>query len=276
MQRYKELFLKLEKKNKGAFIPFVVIGDPDLETSLKIIEALIDAGADALELGIPFSDPVADGPVIQSAVVRALKSGTTPDKCFDLIKKIRDKNSEIPIGILTYTNAVLIKGYTNYFKLAADCGIDSVLAADMPVEESKEYCLAAKNAGVDTVFIAPPNITKELAQKIAERTNGYTYVVTRKGVTGADSQVMTGFTDTLKILEEVNAPYPVMGFGISLPEHVSSVINAGARGAISGSATVKIIEKNLNSDNKVEDVMRLLEELTQFVNEMSNAAFLRR
>ena len=265
MDRYKHCFEKLQKEGRGGFIPFVVVGDPDIETSIKIIDTLVKAGADALELGIPFSDPVADGPVIQSAVVRALDRGAAPGGCFSAIKEIRSRYNDIPIGILTYINAVLSEGMDNYFKSVKNAGIDSVLAADMPVDESDAYREAAKKAGVDTVFIAPPNADENILKKIAEFTKGYTYVVTRSGVTGTDDNVMTDFSKTLRQLEKAGAPPAVVGFGISLPEHVTAVLKAGAKGAISGSATVKIIEQNLNNHEKMFD------ELYQFVKQMRAA-----
>lgn len=263
--RYDQMFAKTDAENRGAFIPFVVVGDPDVKTSLAVLETLIEAGADALELGIPFSDPVADGPVIQAAVVRALKKGATPQGCFEVIQKIRAQHPDIPIGILTYCNPVITSGLEAYFDKAKAVGIDSVLTADMPIEEADSYIAAANTKGVFPVFIAPPNADAETTQKIARSTRGYTYVVTRKGVTGTDDNVQTGFASIIDGLKKAGAPRPVVGFGISKPAHVAATIKAGAAGAISGSAVVKIMEEHIT------DLASMKTALTKFVTEMRAA-----
>ncbi|MBN2718459.1 MAG: tryptophan synthase subunit alpha [Deltaproteobacteria bacterium] len=263
--RYDEMFKRLDGEKRGAFIPFVVVGDPSLDVSLEIIETLIAAGADALELGVPFSDPVADGPVIQAATVRALENGATPSGCFDVIRKVRGAHPDIPIGILTYCNPVISTGFDAYFKHIADTGIDSVLTADMPVAEAAAYVAAARAKAVCPVFIAPPNADEATTRKIAELTDGYTYVVTRKGVTGTDDDVQTGFSTVIDDLKKAGAPRPVVGFGISKPAHVAASITAGAAGAISGSAVVKIVEANMNNKTAMKAA------LTAFVKEMREA-----
>ncbi|MBN2340805.1 MAG: tryptophan synthase subunit alpha [Deltaproteobacteria bacterium] len=263
--RYDLMFSNLDAKNQGAFIPFVVVGDPDMETSFEIIRTLVDAGADALELGIPFSDPVADGPVIQASVVRALKNGATPKKCYDIIARVRAQYPDIPIGILTYCNPVISGGLDAYFKMIAATGIDSVLTADMPVNEASAYVEAAKKYEISPVFIAPPNADAATTERIAELTRGYTYVVTRKGVTGTDDEVQTGFKTVIDGLKAVGAPRPVVGFGISKPEQVAASIDAGAAGAISGSAVVKRIEAHLHNLPHMTSV------LAAFVSEMKAA-----
>lgn len=263
--RYDDMFKKLDAAHRGAFIPFVVVGDPDLETSLEIIETLVDAGADALELGVPFSDPVADGPVIQASVVRALENGATPTGCYEVIRKIRETYPDVPIGILTYCNPVMSRGLDAYFKSIADAGIDSVLTADMPVAEANAYVDAARRHNVCPVFIAPPNADAASTKKIAAFTEGYTYVVTRKGVTGTDDDVQTSFSSVIEDLKKAGAPRPVVGFGISKPAHVSASIGAGAAGAISGSAVVKIIESHTN------DKAAMKKALAAFVKEMRDA-----
>ena len=263
--RYDQMFTKLDASRRGAFIPFIVVGDPDLETSLTIIETLLEAGADALELGIPFSDPVADGPVIQASVVRALENGATPTSCFEVIARVRSKYPEVPIGILTYCNPVITRGLDAYFRRVAQAGIDSVLTADMPVAEAEAYVAAARANSVCPVFIAPPNADEATTKQIAQYTDGYTYVVTRKGVTGTDDNVQTGFSGVIDRLKGAGAPRPVVGFGISRPEHVAASIGAGAAGAISGSAVVKIIESNLGNPGAMKSA------LTAFVKDMSAA-----
>jgi tryptophan synthase alpha chain len=263
--RYDSMFALAEKENRGVFIPFLTVGDPNMDICQKALETLILSGADALELGIPFSDPVADGPVIQEASQRALAAGANRDLCFELISKIRGQFPDIPIGILTYVNAVMAKGYNDYFKDAAQAGIDSVLAADMPVHSAEKYIQAALKNGVAPVFIAPPNANCQSLEQIAKNSRGYTYVVSRKGVTGKDKEVLTDFKKTISLLKKYKAPRPVVGFGISTPKHVQAVIKAGASGAISGSATVELLRKNAHDSDLLKT------KLSKFVQCMKKA-----
>jgi len=156
MDRYQHLFTHLADKNQGAFVPFVTIGDPNPELSYQIMETLIESGADALELGIPFSDPLADGPTIQGANIRALNSKTTPTVCFELLKKIRTKYPDTPIGLLVYANLVFANGIDAFYKKCQQAGVDSVLIADVPTNESEEFRQSAIKHNVHPIFIAPP------------------------------------------------------------------------------------------------------------------------
>jgi tryptophan synthase alpha chain len=259
------MFENAKKEKRAVFIPFSVVGYPDMETSYTAIDTLVKAGADALELGIPFSDPVADGPTIAAAVTQAIKNGATPEKCFETILKIRTAHPDIPIGVLTYANAIMHKGENIFFKQVQQAGIDSVLAADIPVFESEEYVENAKKYNVCPVFIAPPNALEKNLKKIAELTKGYTYVVARKGVTGSDKQVTTLFNSTVAKLLKLNAPPSVVGFGISTPEHILNVIKAGASGAISGSYVISIIQ------NTYKDKKLMVNSLVTFVQKMKAA-----
>lgn len=262
MDRYTKLFANLEAKNQGAFVPFVTIGDPNKETSLQIIDALVEAGADALELGIPFSDPLADGPTIQAANIRALDSGMTPDDCFDILREIRAKYADIPMGLLLYANLVYSNGIENFYTKCKDAGVDSILIADVPAHESKDFLEVAEKTSIQQIFIAPPDATDELLQTISELGSGYTYLLSRVGVTGAETAANLPVEQVLAKLKEYNAPKPILGFGISTPQQVSEAIKAGASGAISGSATVKIIENNLGDSEK------MIAKLKEFTNEM--------
>jgi tryptophan synthase alpha chain len=264
-RRYEKMFATLKKKNEGAFIPFVTLGDPNLKESESIVETLIEAGADALELGIPFSDPVADGPVIQVSANRALENGATPDGCLDLLARVRGKYADIPIGLLVYANLVLGKGMERFYKRAAECGVDSVLTADVPTLSACSFTEAAKNAGIDPVFIVPPNADDDKLREIAGMTKGYVYFLGRSGVTGADREVQAPISSKIALLKEAGSPPVVVGFGISRPEHVKACLTSGADGAIAGSATVSIIAGNLGNASKT------LEELTRFVKEMKAA-----
>ena len=175
MERYDNAFAELKARKEGAFVPFVTLGDPGPEQSLKIIDTLIAAGADALELGIPFSDPLADGPTIQSATLRAFASGVTPTQCFEMLATIRQKYPTIPIGLLMYANLVFNRGIDEFYAECARVGVDSVLIADVPIEESAPFRQAAMRHNIAPIFICPPNADDELLRQIASHGRGYTY-----------------------------------------------------------------------------------------------------
>lgn len=263
--RYERLFTKLKERGEGAFVPFVMLGDPDAETSLEIIKTLAANGADALELGIAFSDPVADGPVIQAAAARALTAGATPENAFAIISAARQAFADIPIGLLVYANLVVNKGPADFYAKAKAAGVDSILVADAPTAESGEFCRAARAHEIDQIFIVPPNADEEKLREIASAGSGYTYYLGRAGVTGADREMTSPHTAQIEFLKEAGAPPIVVGFGISSPHHVTAALEAGAAGAISGSAIVKIVESNL------ADKKSMHRELARFSNEMKCA-----
>lgn len=265
MNRYEKLFTRLNEKNQGAFVPFVTVCDPNPEQSLKIMETLVESGADALELGIPFSDPLADGPTIQGANIRALESKATPDICFDLIAQIRAKYPDLPIGLLMYANLVYSRGVDNFYERCAKAGIDSVLIADVPTNESGEFVAAAEKNGIHPIFIAPPTASDETLEQVSKLGGGYTYLLSRAGVTGAETKANMPVTALLDRLNKFDAPPALLGFGISAPEQVKEAIQAGAAGAISGSAVVKIIENN------VEQPEEMLKQLASFISSMKAA-----
>lgn len=265
MERYENLFAQLKDRKEGAFVPFVTLGDPSVEQSLNIIDTLIAAGADALELGIPFSDPLADGPTIQEATLRAFASGVTPTQCFEMLALIRQKHPAIPVGLLMYANLVFSKGIDAFYAQCEKVGVDSVLIADVPVEESAPFHQAALRHNVAPIFICPPNADDELLRQIASRGRGYTYLLSRAGVTGAENRAALPLHHLVEKLKEYNAAPPLQGFGISSPEQVTGAIEVGAAGAISGSAIVKIIEKNVDKPEQ------MLAELKTFVTAMKAA-----
>lgn len=238
MDRYANLFTRLEANQEGAFVPFVVMGDPDPSTSLQIITCLIEAGADALELGIPFSDPIADGPTIQAAAQRALAAGVTPAACFEMLGQVRADHPELPLGLLVYANLICAPGPEAFYRSAAKAGVDSVLAADVPEFEAKPFVLAAREQGVAPVMIASRNTPDDRLARIAALGQAYTYVVARDGVTGVGQEIDLPARSLFERLRELGAPPPLLGFGISKPEHVQAALAAGAAGAISGSAVV--------------------------------------
>ncbi len=265
MNRYASMFDRLRQVHEVAFIPFVMLGDPDAATGLDILRTLIAAGADALELGLPFSDPIADGPVIQAAGVRALAAGTRSADCWSIIATIRAEHPNLPIGLLVYANLVVHHSAAAFYQAAARAGVDSVLVADLPVEESAPFVAAAAKAGIAPVFIAPPNADDHRLAAIARASQGYTYVVTREGVTGVDERLRGDRSRLVATLHDLGAPPAVLGFGISQPEHVREGIRMGAAGVISGSAIVGRIAEHLG------DRPRLLAEIRSFCREMKAA-----
>ncbi len=242
MSRYDAMFASLRARREGAFGAFIMLGDPDLETGARMLDALVEGGADMLEVGIPFSEPVADGPTIQAAATRALHAGVTPPDCLRLLEEFRQRHASIPVGILTYANLVLAPGRDAFYRACADAGTDSVLVADVPSLEAAPFAASARAAGVAPVMIAAPNTPEHTLARIAGLGEGYTYCVARSGVTGAERAMELDHSDLFVSLDRHLAPPPVLGFGISTPDHVRTALAAGAAGVISGSAIVKLAE----------------------------------
>lgn len=262
-QRYRALFAH----RRSVFVPFFMLGDPDLETSAALLRAALAAGADALELGIPFSDPVADGPAIQRAALRARAAGATPERCFAMIATLREEFPTVPIGLLTYANLVVHGGSDPFYGRAHAAGVDSVLIADVPARESEPFSRDARAHGVAPILIAPPNASAETVSRIARDSDAYTYVVARKGVTGAGDRVALAHSALLEALRKEGAPPPLIGFGISRPEHLRAALDAGAKGAISGSAIANRIEESSGNSSialvAVSDFVRTMVEATR-------------
>jgi tryptophan synthase alpha chain len=246
---------------KPAFIGFVVAGDPDKVTCIRIALALIAGGADIIELGVPFSDPVADGPTIQKADERALAAGTTPDTVFDIVREI-SKESDVPIVFLTYYNIVHHRGIDRFYREAHDTGVDGILIADMPVEESEEICAVASRYNIDPIFLVARTTSDDRIDKIVKKARGYLYLVAAFGVTGVRNQVSEGAIDLLHRVRMHTLLPLALGFGISTPAHVHTCTRSGADGVIIGSAIVEIVERNL----KDTDIME--RELKEYVSAM--------
>lgn len=268
MNRFNTLFANLKAQNAGAFVPFVTLCDPDFDRSLQIIDTLVENGADALELGFPFSDPLLDGPVIQAANKRALDGGYSTDACFAMLAQIRAKYPNIPISLLLCANLVYVAGIDAFYQRCAENGVDAVLIADLPTEAADEFVPMAKKYGIAPVFICPPNADQATIDKVAALTEGYTYLVSRAGVTSAENQSSaTNLDNLVEALKRSNSAPILQGFGIAKPEQVKQALHLGADGAISGSAIVKIIEQNL--DNQAN----LLSQLGEFVKMMKSATY---
>ncbi len=228
-------------KEGNAFIGFLTVGDPNLEKSLEFILEMDKAGCDLIEIGIPFSDPMAEGVVIQEANVRALKNNVTTDDVFELIEKVREK-SDIPLVFLTYINPVFFYGYEKFFKKCQDLGVDGIISPDIPFEEKDEIEPFAKKYGVDVISLIAPT-SKQRIQKIAAEASGFIYVVSSLGVTGMRSEIKTDLKAIIEDIREVTDIPVAVGFGINTPQQAEN-ISKYSDGVIVGSAIVKIIEEH--------------------------------
>lgn len=261
-----KVFQRLKTQGDGALIGYVTGGDPEPQLTPAIAEALVKGGVDILELGVPFSDPIADGPTIQAASVRALQAGTTPKIVLKMAGEIKKKHG-VPVSLLTYYNPVFRMGLENFFRLAKGVGVDGVVVPDLPVEEATDYCKAARQYGVDTIFLAAPSTSDERLRKIVDCTSGFLYLVSHFGVTGAREALENS---TVKLIKRV-LPHTAMrvplavGFGVSKPEHVRCIIQSGADGVIVGSAFVNIVHKHIG------DVDRMFEELEKLARKLKEA-----
>ena len=248
------MFAQLGRRGEAAFGGFLMLGDPDLEASAAMLDALVKGGADMIEVAIPFSDPVADGPVIQAAALRARHAGVRVDDCFDLIASFRAKHADVPIGILTYANLVLSR--TGFMRDVLEAGADSLLIADVPALEAERYVREMHQSGIEPVLIAAANTPDVTVALIARLSAAYTYCVSRAGITGthADAQFDASLPQRLKM---ANSPPPVFGFGISRPEQVQAAISAGAAGVICGSAIVRLANESRSTEMVLEFVKRM-------------------
>jgi len=247
--RISDTFKKARDEGRAAFVAYLCAGDPDLETSLAACRALIDAGIDILELGVPFSDPLADGLTNQLAAQRALESGMTGEKVLELVRRIREF-SEVPIVFYTYYNLVFAKGSDAYAEAAKAAGVDGLLTLDLPPEESAEHLAACRKHGLQTVYIVAPTTPEERLASICEATTGFVYYVSRAGVTGEQAKMSEGIRERVaKIKEHTELPV-VVGFGISHADHVRTVAQA-ADGVVVGSAIVNCIASRPNDASAI-------------------------
>ena len=255
MSRIEEKFKELEKRNEKALISYIMLGFPNEKATMSTVRGLVKGGVDIIELGFPFSDPLADGPVIQNASTVSLEKGTNVSKFFNIVKKIR-KETEIPLVLMTYTNILHRMGYEKFIRNAKKAGVDGFILPDMSIGESEDYLEAAKN-NADTIFLISPNTKKTRIEKIAKASTGFLYLVAVFGTTG----VKTGIKNyTLKAIKNVKkqtkGKIPIgIGFGVSTPEDVKKYIKAGADAVIVGSAYLKLIEKT--KQEKLESTIAL-------------------
>ncbi len=227
-------------KNGKAFIPFLTCGDPDLETTEKLVRAMASAGADLIELGIPFSDPTAEGPVIQAANIRALAGGVTTDKIFDMVSKLRN-DITIPLAFMTYANVVFSYGIDRFMSICRDIGIDAIILPDVPYEEKNEFELPALKNGIDFISLIAPTSEGRIA-KISEDASGFIYLVSSMGVTGMRGKIETDLSSIVNTVRQHSKVPCAIGFGISSTEQCRNMAEL-SDGAIVGSAIVNIIAK---------------------------------
>jgi tryptophan synthase alpha chain len=243
MNRFDELF---SQRQRNAFVPFFTLGDPEWQTSLEIIVAAVRAGADALELGYPFADPISDGPTNQKSMQRALRAGATFDSCTKLVATIRRRFPDLPIGLLIYYNLLYFQENEGYRKLA-DAGVDAVVISDLPFEESRRHADCLRRHGIGCVHMVAPNTPLDRARVLFEASRGFTYVISRFGTTGADRQVSAATVQRVRLLRSITDNPYLVGFGISHPDHVRQIWDAGADGVIVGSHFISMIERNVGA-----------------------------
>ncbi|WP_455367275.1 tryptophan synthase subunit alpha [[Eubacterium] cellulosolvens] len=248
-----ETFRELAKNNEKALIAYITGGDPAPKYTPKVVETLVRGGADIIEIGVPFSDPIADGPTIQAADTRALAAGTTPRTILDIVKKTK-KRIDTPILLLTYYNILFKWGVRKFLTEASNHGVDGLIIPDLPIEEADEYREFSRRYGIDTIFLATPLTSTTRLQNILGFTSGFLYLVSVFGVTGTRDRIDRLTTETIEKFHTYTkkiVPLAV-GFGIAQPDHVKTVVNCGAEGAIVGSAFVKIVEKNNENPTQLQ------------------------
>lgn len=243
MSRISKKFHDLSLKNERALIAYVMAGFPNQTATLSAVRGLVDGGADIVELGLAFSDPLADGPVIQNAASASISCGFGVEKFFETVKKIR-RHTNVPLVLMTYANMLYHTGYPEFVSRAVDAGIDGFIIPDMPIEESAAY-LAAARGKVDAIFLASPNTSRERIGRIADATSGFLYLVALYGTTGTQAAIPKYATCAVRdIKRQVGSKIPLgVGFGVSTPEDVKRYVAAGADAVIVGSAFVRLVQK---------------------------------
>jgi tryptophan synthase alpha chain len=245
--RYQLRFGQLKESGKKIFMPFTLLGYPDRQRSLSIILEMIESGASALELGIAFSDPIADGPVIQKAANETLASGFKLDDAFVLIREVRKKDAQIPIGILVYLNMVSARGVERFFKEAQEAGIDGILIADLPAEGAEEVEPFAIKYGISIIYLVSPVTTPERLQIILDHAGGFIYLVSRLGVTGTSTRSQSKDAGLKGLIDRIKSKTKVpicAGFGISTPADARNMFDLGVDGVITGSRVIQLIEES--------------------------------
>ncbi|MEM4264817.1 MAG: tryptophan synthase subunit alpha [Thermoplasmata archaeon] len=244
MSSLEEVFSCLREKRQAAYIPYVCAGDPDRDFTLRLINTLSEAGADIVELGLPFSDPIADGPVIQRAMNRSLAAGFKVRHIFEIIEQARKSGVCCPIILMSYLNPILRYGSERFCQRLSEVGGDGLLVVDMPIEESESLCSAARNCGLSVIQLIAPNSDNERIMHILARASGFVYLASVAGTTGAREKLSQSALAMLRKVYPMTRLPLVLGFGISFPQHVKEAVLAGASGVVEGSKLISIYEEN--------------------------------
>ena len=255
-------FEELRAKGQAALIPFITAGDPNLETTAKALRVLDQNGADMIELGVPYSDPLADGPVIQAAATRALRNGTTLEKVLDVVRAVAPELRS-PIILFTYYNPILNMGVAKFLQTIYEAGVRGLVVPDLPLEESHVLLEPAEKAGIEVILLIAPTSPPDRVAAIAEKSQGFIYVVSATGVTGVRTEVAKGVKTMIEQLRVITDKPIAVGFGISQPEHAKQVIDWNADGAIVGSAMVK---KLAEPDGGLHAISELCKTLKQSIS----------
>ena len=268
MSRIQNKFKEISEKKEKALIAYIMVGYPNENATISAVRGLIKGGADIIELGFPFSDPLADGPVIQNASTVSLEKGTKLNSFFNLVKKIR-KETDIPLVMMTYTNILYHKGYPKFISEAKNSGIDGFILPDMSVEESQDYLAAAKKRNEDTIFLISPNTSSERIKKIAKVSSGFLYLVAVYGTTGIKTGMKSYTVKAIKHVKRlVKDKIPIgVGFGVSTPKDVKKYVSLGADAVIVGSAYLRLIEKTPSSklEQKIASFTKNLKRQTKLL-----------
>ena len=259
LSKINEKFLELNKSNKLALMPFIMAGDPNIEKTSEILLKLQEKGADLIELGIPYSDPLADGPIIQFSASKALKAGTTSIKVIQLLESLKDK-LHIPVILFTYFNPILNFGLENFCELSSKAGVAGLIIPDLPLEEACKFSKIFSSFSIDLILLVAPTTPYERMKIISNNTKGFTYLVSVTGVTGERNKMENRVESLINKLKQISINPVAVGFGISSPEHVNKVRKWGADGVIIGSAFVKRIS-NSNEKEVVNQIGKFCEEM---------------
>ena len=254
-------FSELKKQSRKALIIFIEAGDPNLAATEKLVYEIEKSGADIIELGIPFSDSIADGPTIQEAANRALVKNVSADDIFSLVSKIR-KKSDVPIALMTSFNIVFKYGISKFIEKASRSKVDGLIVPDLPVEESQELVKSAKNKGIDVIFLVAPNSSNDRIKKISDASSGFIYLMSLTGITGARERLAAGIKETVSKIKKYSDKPVAVGFGISKPSQVKEISQV-AVGVIVGSAIVDIVAKNVKSKSLVKKVGTFVKSLSK-------------
>ena len=264
MSRIKDCFNQLKSKNRKALIPFLTAGDPDKSLTAQLMHELVAAGADLIELGVPFSDPMADGPVIQRASERALKSGTSSDDVFEIVRQFREKDATTPVVLMGYLNPVEVVGYETFASRAANAGVDGVLIVDLPPEEAEEFSHIFQQLGIDQIFLISPTTGPDRLRRICEVGSGFLYYVSLKGVTGSDQLDTATVAAKLDEIRNITSLPLGVGFGIKDAETAAAVA-AICDAVVVGSALVERIAES------ADNIDILIKEINGFISTIRQA-----